>query len=84
MNRELISKIAQEAHTMGRIYEKVAAPVNPAIEFGKVEEMVERFIKANATQPGDASDPKSCGTCKGLRYIGGIDNFAVCPDCSGG
>jgi len=57
MDRELISKIAQEAHTMGRIYENVLSPVNPAIEFGNVEKMIDRFLKSVAEGKSTGNGP---------------------------
>ena len=38
---------------MGRIYERSTSPVNPAIEFNKVNDMVDRKLKA---QPEDSTD----------------------------
>ena len=52
ISRELISKIAQEAHTMGRIYENVVSPINPAIEFSNVEQMVDRMLDMEHEEGG--------------------------------
>jgi len=41
---ELYYKIAQEAHTMGRLYERTLSSVNPAVEFTRVSEMVSRML----------------------------------------
>lgn len=38
-------EIAQEAHMLGRIYERTASPVNPAIEFNRVSDMAKRKLK---------------------------------------
>lgn len=49
--RELVNiaeEIAQEAHTMGRIYQTTLSPSNPATEFDKVSEMVKRKIQSIA------------------------------------
>ena len=47
MLRELLSRIAQEAHLMGRGYEHTAKPINPALEFERVEQMVDRMVQSN-------------------------------------
>ncbi|NQS89109.1 hypothetical protein HQ584_04905 [Patescibacteria group bacterium] len=40
--RKLVSEIAQEAHTMGRIYSRTGERLNPAEEFERVELMVDK------------------------------------------
>lgn len=41
---DLVYKIAQEAHTMGRLYEKTLSTVNPSLEYENVIRMVDNFV----------------------------------------
>jgi len=74
ISRKLLLKIAQEAHTMGRLYEKLLSPINPAIEYSNVEGMIDRTIKslpsARISVTPDATQPfAKCSICgKELNY----------------
>lgn len=50
--RDLIFCIAQEAHTMGRLYAASGEKLNPADEFGRVYDMAAASIKkGRVTRP---------------------------------
>ena len=49
ITRELLSEIAQEAHTMGRIYSRGGEVANPADEFRRIETMIGSKLKSNGT-----------------------------------
>ena len=78
MDRELISKIAQEAHTMGHIYTKGGEKLNPANEFQRVEKMIDRFI-SNAKEHTVQADAHGCSLC--VPYHRVIPNAKFCGAC---
>ena len=58
--RALVEEVAQEAHTMGRIYEKTLSPINPAIEFNRVSDMAKKKLEqAIAAIEAIISPPRS-------------------------
>ncbi len=54
---ELVHKIAQEAHTMGRIYQTMGSPWSPATEFNNVDKMVERYLRRLPEQQPQSAQP---------------------------
>jgi len=58
----VIEEIAQEAHTMGKIYERALSPVNPALEYANVSRMAsKRWNKALKEEPHLIQECKMCG-----------------------
>lgn len=49
--RDLLHAVAQEAHTMGRIYERVEQPRSPAEEFERVNAMADTFAARLSAPP---------------------------------
>ena len=44
--------VAQEAHTMGRLYSTGGEKLNPAAEFERVNEMCERYLASRLPKAG--------------------------------
>ena len=47
VSMKLLSDIAHEAHIMGRVYTKGGEIVSPAVEFERVDAMVEKKLSAH-------------------------------------
>ena len=51
ISRELLSEIAQDAHSRGRIYNETGEKLSPCKEFMEVEKMIDRKIWVKLRAP---------------------------------
>ena len=63
ISRNLLSEIAKEAHTLGRIYSTGGEELNPAEEFEKVEMMIDVKIKQHYNRANQNSPSQGCHQC---------------------